>query len=66
MVQLQQEHPEDLAAISLNLDFSGDDDAPADYREEVGDFLKTIGATAVDNVVSGDSFDDVMVVAREV
>lgn len=60
MVQLQQEHPKDIAAISLNLDFFGDNDSPADYRDEVGGFLKSIRAMAVDNVVSSDSFDDVM------
>ena len=65
MVQLQQEHPEDIAAISLNLDYSGDSDAPADYREEVGGFLNSIRASAVENVVSGDSFDDVMATFAE-
>ena len=60
MVQLQQELADDVAAVSLNLDFSGEGDTPAEYEEDVLAFLTEINASEMDNVIASDSFTTVM------
>lgn len=58
LVELHHEHPEDVACVSLNFDYTGGKGAaPEDTRDDVLDFLEEKGA-AFDNMISSVPAED--------
>ena len=59
LVQLHDEHPDDVVCMSFNLDYSGvASEPPESFHDSVHKFLEEQGATFT-NAISGDASDDV-------
>jgi hypothetical protein len=59
LVELHQKHPEDVAAISVSLDYAGLPNRPPEsYREQVQKFLDKVDAQ-FENVLCSDVNEDV-------
>lgn len=54
LVRLHKQYPDDVACMSMNLNYAGlKDEPPESFRKEVGDFLRKQGAE-FQNVISSD------------
>lgn len=58
LVQLHQKYPDQVACITVNLDYSGGEKGPEEFRQQVLKLLEPRDATCI-NVISSDSDEQV-------